>query len=516
VSDEVRPTDAGAKPSTASPTEQRVDDDRPATFREILGVAEYRALFGATALSWVGDYFAKVAITVLIFQDTDSVLLSAAAFAISYLPWIVGGPVLAAIAERYPYRRVMIICDLVRMVLVGSLAIPGIRLPALLVILFAASLLTPPFQAARSALLPRLLTGDRYVVGLALQNIVSQASQVIGYAVGGTVSALNPRIGLLINSTTFALSALLLWRGVRHRPAVMPDTQRNGLLRETRDGFNVVFSHPVMRPIALVVFLNVAILILPEGLAAGWADELGGGARATGLLMAANPIGYTIGGLVIGRMMAPSTRLKLVKPLLIASPLLLVPALLQPGFGVVFALILLSGFTGMVTMPLNGLFVQVLPSAYRARAFGIMQGGMQISHAVAVLSAGALAQAVGSVPTVVGVWALVGLGLMLLATMTWPSREVIDTEIARTRALNEAFEAERSEAGPSDTDETTTDETQDRSPAAEAGSQAPREHRSYQLDTSRQDTAENPTRSDNEPPAHSLSGATHAEQVNDA
>ena len=87
--------------------------ERSATYREVFAVAEYRVLFAAGELSWVGDYFARVAITVLIFSDTGSVLLSAAGFATSYLPWVAGGPVLAALAERYPYRHVMLVCDVV-------------------------------------------------------------------------------------------------------------------------------------------------------------------------------------------------------------------------------------------------------------------------------------------------------------------------------------------------------------------------------------------------------------------
>ena len=74
--------------------------ERSATFGEVFAVAEYRSLFGAAILSWIGDYFARVAVAVLILNDTGSVLLSVVGFAVTYLPWVVGGPVLAALAER--------------------------------------------------------------------------------------------------------------------------------------------------------------------------------------------------------------------------------------------------------------------------------------------------------------------------------------------------------------------------------------------------------------------------------
>ncbi|MFC4590889.1 MFS transporter [Sphaerisporangium corydalis] len=413
------------------------EKDRPATFGEVFGVAEYRALFGAALLSWVGDYFAKVAVTFLVFQDTGSVLLSAVGFAISYLPWVAGGPVLAALAERYPYRRVMIICDLARMVLVGAMAIPGTPLVILLALLLGASLLTPPFQAARSAMVAQLLTGDRYVVGLSFQNMAAQAAQVAGYAVGGVITAIDGHGALLINAATFAASALMLWRGVRPRPNPSADVPRRSLLRETGDGLRFVFGHRVMRPTSLVVFSVVAIVIVPEGLAAAWAPEFGGGPEITGLLMAAPPVGAVIGALVT-RITGPERRLKLLKPLLLAGPLLLVPVLVSPPFAVVFVLVLLAACAvNTVLVPLNGVFVQMLPNAFRARAFGIMQGGIQLTHAVAVLAAGAFAERY-PVAIVVGAWSVCGLAVMGVAVTKWPGREIIREEIARATELNRA------------------------------------------------------------------------------
>ncbi|MFD1538279.1 MFS transporter [Nonomuraea guangzhouensis] len=408
--------------------------DRPATFREVLAVTEYRSLFAATVLSWIGDYFAKVAVTVLIFNDTGSVLLSAAGFAVSYLPWVMGGPVLAALAERYPYQRVMIICDLTRAALVALVSVPWAPLPVLLLLLAVSSVLTPPFEAARSAMVAQILTGDRYVLGLSLQNMAGQAAQVAGYALGGVIAAVDPRGALLINAATFAASALLLWRGVRPRPAATLRERHRSLLKETGDGLRLVFGHPIMRPIALVVFGLVAIVIVPEALAAAWSAEQGGDSRTAGLLMAAIPVGNVIGA-VLTRVTSPERRLKLIKPLLLATPLLLVPALLRPPLVVVFFLMVGAGVANTVIVPLNGLFVSVLPGDFRARAFGIMQGGIQMTLAVAVLTAGALAETL-SVPVVVGTWAVCGLAWAGVPVKAWPRGDAISAEIARVAKLN--------------------------------------------------------------------------------
>lgn len=408
--------------------------DQPTTFRDVFTVAEYRALFVAAVLSWVGDYFAKVVVAFLVFSNTGSVVLSATSFAISYLPWLAGGPVLAAVAERYPHRRVMIICDAASMALVSLMALPGLPLPVLFLLLLGTALLTPPFQAARSAMLARLLTGDRYVQGISLQNMAAQAAQVAGYAMGGPVAAVAPRGALLVNAATFGASALLLWCGVRPRPAAATTAGHRSLLKEAGDGLRVVFGHQIMRPIALVVFSMVSITIVPEGLAAAWAAELGESSTTAGLLMAAIPVGTVVGGVLI-RVTRPERRLKMIKPLLLANPLLLVPALAGPPAVVVFLLVVGAGVTSTAIVLLNGIFVRVLPDGFRARAFGIMQGGVQITLAVAVLTAGALADRF-SVSIVVGTWSLCGLVLMGVVVRTWPRDDVIDVEIARVEEMN--------------------------------------------------------------------------------
>ncbi len=199
--------------------------DRPATFREVFGEPEYRALYAASTLSWIGDYIARAAITVLVYQQTNSVGWSAAAFAVSYLPWLLGGPLLSTLAERYPYRRVMIACDLVRMGLIALVAIPGLPVGAMLLLVFLTTLANPPSQAARSALLPLILPGDRVVLGLSINQSTGQAAQVVGYAAGAGLAAVNPRAAILLDALTFLASALIIRFGVKARPSAMAPAQ---------------------------------------------------------------------------------------------------------------------------------------------------------------------------------------------------------------------------------------------------------------------------------------------------
>src|ERR1700712_990179 len=114
-------------PATATPR---------ATFRDVFAVKEFRPLFGTFLLSTAGDELARVALTVLVYQRTSSPLLSALTFAIGYLPWLLGGPVLSALADRLPRARVMITADVARAGLLAVMPIPGTPLPILLALMF--------------------------------------------------------------------------------------------------------------------------------------------------------------------------------------------------------------------------------------------------------------------------------------------------------------------------------------------------------------------------------------------
>src|SRR4030095_13137959 len=113
--------------------------------------------------------------------------------------------------------------------------------PAVLVLLLFCAAFGPPFDAARSATLPAVLTGDRYVVGVALFSATSQPVQVAGYLAGATMAAFEPRLAILIHAATFACSALLVRYGVQWREAALTAERRTHLLRETADGFRLVF-----------------------------------------------------------------------------------------------------------------------------------------------------------------------------------------------------------------------------------------------------------------------------------
>src|SRR6266496_1557263 len=220
-----------------------------ATFGEVFAVGEFRALWLAQVLSVAGDQLARVALTLLVFDRTHSALLAAVTFAASVVPAFFGGITLAGLADRFPRRRVMIACDLIRVALVAVMAVSGIPIAVLVVLLLLVTMVGAPFLSARAALYPDILTGDLYVLGTAVTLTTLQFAQVLGFAAGGAVVGLfGVRASLLIDAATFALSALIIRIWVRHWPAARAVAERGsgtggGLLA----GLRLVFASPALR-----------------------------------------------------------------------------------------------------------------------------------------------------------------------------------------------------------------------------------------------------------------------------
>lgn len=442
--------------------EQRTTEQQT-TFGEVFGVAEFRAVFVASMLSWIGDYMARAAVMALVYVETGSPAAAALVFAISYLPWLLGGPTLSALAERYRYRGVMVSSDSVRAVLVAAVAlVAGIGLsnptgqtqdggmPAyiwlIIGLLFLVALLAAPAQAAKSAVLPVILPGDRVTLGLAINNSTSQFSQVVGFMIGALIAIADPVLALMINAVLFAVAAAVIRIWLGDRPPAMQSEQRSNLVREMADGFRIVFGSAVLRAIALMVFASMLFAIVPEGLAISWADQLADGQPARrglyqGLIMIANPVGNVIAALLIVRLLRPSKRHQLVRVFAVAAPLTLVPTLANPGIAGVVTMTLVSGLAIAGLLPiLNGVFVQALRHGYRARAFGIMQTGVQVIQGGAVLATGVLVQLAGqeNLHLVVGLWSLAGVVLMLFLAARWPQQQAFTDAIASAEAANHA------------------------------------------------------------------------------
>src|SRR5215467_5990062 len=364
-----------------------------ATFAAVFAITEFRALWLAQVLSVAGDQLARVALTLLVYERTHSSLLAAITFAASVVPAFIGGMTLSGLADRLPRRRVMIVCDLTRVVLVVVMAVSGIPIAVLVALLFLVTMIGAPFLSARAALYADILSGDLYVLGTAVTMTTMQFAQVLGFAVGGAVVGFfGVRTSLLIDAGTFALSALITLVWVRSWPAVQAVGGRGSEARGSLlTGLRLVFTTPALRIPMLLGWL-AAFYNIPEGVSAPLAATLGGGAVAFGFILAAPALGATVGAIAFSRFAAPATRVRWMSPLAVVACGVLVLFVFRPPLPVALALLALSGIFDCYQLAANASFVAATPARQRSQAFGIAQGGMSLGQGVAMVAAGAAAE----------------------------------------------------------------------------------------------------------------------------
>ena len=393
-----------------------------ASYRDVLRDREFRALLLADGLSTAGDQIARIAVALLVLERSGSAFAASATYACSYLTWLVGGPFLSAFADHYPRRRVMVVCDLLRMALIGLLALPGTPLWAVFAVLVVVGLLAPPFDAARSSLLADVLTGERYVVGNAFMNAMTQGAQLVGFIAGGAlVTALDVEGALVADAATFAVSAVLLVSWVAEHPHVRePDPAPTSRLAEAVAGFSLLRRTPRLRLLLGWGLLSASAVIAPEGLAVAIAADAGRGPLAAGVLTAAVPAGFLVGSWLVLRQ--PREQRERLFPWMVAAsclPLLLTAVVEDV---VVIALLwLVAGVGNAMQLVANASFVQEVPQHLRGRAFGVAVTLLMAVQGVLLLVAGALAEVAGPrVP--VAVLAVVALLVVPLLVSATPSR----------------------------------------------------------------------------------------------
>ncbi len=409
-----------------------------------LRLPEFRALAVAGLLSATGDQLARVALSVLVYDRTSSALLTALTYALTFLPAVLGGPLLSGLADRRPRRRLMVGANLLQALAMAAMAVPRLPLGLLLGLLVVVNVLAAPFNAARAALMPDV-TRDRYVSALVVDRTLQQTAQVLGFVgTGLLLLVLSPSTALIGDAASFLASAVLLRGWVLERaPATALDgaagsvgavgavgatgaagatgvtgaagrrSRVGGALHDASLGTSTIWRDPRVRQAVLVTWVVSAFAIVPEALAAPYARTLTGGPLLVALLMAANPVGNVVSGLWARRWSSRGERA--LGPLAQLAVLPLAFCLLRPPASVVLGLVGLSGVGMTVSLVARTVFVANIPTRVRGRAFGVAAAGITVSQGVAVAIAGAAASPLAP-STVIGAAGLVGSAAAVVLT----------------------------------------------------------------------------------------------------
>lgn len=381
---------------------------------EVLGNIEFRALWFAEAQSAAGDQLAKVALAIMVYQRTGSALWAAGVYALTFLPALIGGLGLAQLADRFPRRTLLTTCAFIQAGLVGLMAVPGMPLVALCVLVVAVQLVVAPANAGQNALTREVFVDDGlYLRSQDLRGITTNTVMLLGLAGGGVlVSLVGASWALTLNAVTFVISGIVVRLWVQPRPAA--GSKSASWFGATR----WVFGQRRLRLLLALSWL-VGLAVVPEGLAAPLADEIGAPQEAVGWLLAADPLGFVLGAYLLSRFASPQARLRLLGLLALASCGVLIGFAAQPNLALALALLALAGAAGAYIITVGATFNTWVPNEMRGGAGGLYRTGLRVAQGVGVALGGALAELLGSVPNTIALAGVLGVLLAAPVAISW-------------------------------------------------------------------------------------------------
>lgn len=191
----------------------------------------FRLLAAGQFTSTAGDYCYAVALPWLVLSThgprAGAVLLGLV-LACYGVPRTVLIPVGGMLADKMGPRRIMLVADVGRCVLVIALAVFAAgRLASIAALGPVAALIGAGeglFLPASGAMLPALIEPDQLAAGNGLSMAINQAGSLIGPVLGGALVALaGPAQAFAVDAASFAVSALTLALIPATRQAVTPE-----------------------------------------------------------------------------------------------------------------------------------------------------------------------------------------------------------------------------------------------------------------------------------------------------
>lgn len=223
--------------------------------RLLRGNRNFRRLWLAQIVSEIGDWFYTLSIYTLLLQLTGRASSVALALVLQVLPQTFVGPTAGVVNDRLRRKRVMIIADLVRFVVVLAMLLVQSRSRAWLIypLLLAETMMAAFFEPARNSVIPNIAAKDEVLVANTLSSATWSVNLLIGASVGGLVAAFFGRNAVfLLNALSFLASALLI-RGMQfaepHADSAAPLRARDLVdFSPVIEGIRYVRSHRTILP----------------------------------------------------------------------------------------------------------------------------------------------------------------------------------------------------------------------------------------------------------------------------
>ena len=324
------------------------------------------------------------------------------------IPSVVVQPFAGALVEGMNKKKLMVLADAVRAIIVAALAILYITGQVTPWILLLFTLIISTVEAfclpASAALLPRLLKEEYYEFGTALNSSLSTVVELIGLGMAGVIIGLfGIETAIFIDAATFLCSCLIrLTLKIREENLHIKKSAAKEYLTVLKDGIFYMKGQPVICNYCILAVFANAILVPFNALQSPLVSEVMGQGETLLSVMGI----AVVAGMGIGSFLYPYiSRRASTRSLIVAGGVFLgiavslfslgtyVNTRVVAAYGLTVFCSLLMGFSAsIVNAHLNVRFIKTVSQDYLARAIAILGAAASAATPLVSLLIGALTE----------------------------------------------------------------------------------------------------------------------------
>lgn len=400
---------------------------------------DFALLWGGQTVSEVGSAITTLALpTIAIFSFHAGPAAVGLMVASERLPFPLVALLAGGIIDRLRRRRVMVVCNVARALVLGSIptlsAFGSLRLWQLFVASAAMGVFTVFFDVSYMAYVPGLVETDQLLEANSRLQVTWSSAQTVGPGLGGLlVQAVGAARAVLFDGLSFLVSTAALL-AIRRAEPRLGRSERRHILAEIHEGLRHVFGIPVLR--AQLLCLAAAGVFAHAYEAPLYVFAYGSVHLAPGVfgaLLASQGLGAMIGSVLAPRIIG---RLGVGRAISLTSATAcavigLVPlALVVPPAAVMLPVFVVGGAIGVAGDVAQVTLRQALtPHRLRGRMGAVFRSFFWGAWPLGNLIGGVLAASIGTVATLVTTAAAGSLLFLLIrVTPLWGVRDLPSVE----------------------------------------------------------------------------------------
>lgn len=279
------------------------------TSRPLWRNRDFLLLWSGQTVSVLGTNISTLALPLLVLALTHSPAQAGLMTAMRLLPYLLFSLPAGALVDRWDRKAVMIRCDLMRWIALGSVplafSLGHLTLIHLYIVAFLEGTAYVFFSLAQISALPQVVSSDHLPQAYALDTTTEYIGQLLGPSLGGFIISLAPIVAIgavlayLADCASYLVSIFsLLFIRVSFQKE-RATSKKPALRKEIAEGLRFLWQKPLLRiMVILSTFVNfllspvtLVVIVLTQ-------NTLHINVQTLGLILSAGGVGGVIGGTI--------------------------------------------------------------------------------------------------------------------------------------------------------------------------------------------------------------------------